>query len=127
MSTKDNKKLDLDFNLDEDNHNSKTGVDFLLNNVSESKTQSDARVELAKSQIQSYSNNTDEIVTIDPTRLSSLAAHLKAKQSKDVRLQTYITSETSQAINQWKRSYGIKKDSDAIEALLRLALGLKQI
>ena len=50
---------------------------------------------------------------------------IKHKQSKNKRLQTYITNDLYLLIQDWKYLKNIKKDSDAIEILIRV--GLKNV
>lgn len=126
MEVKNNKKMDLNFDLDEGSKSEKSGVDFLLEDKEHKKEIKEARVELVKKQIES-NDNTTNVIQIDPQKIAQVAAYLKRKQTKDRKLQTYVTEEVFQAIQSWKRSVGLKKDTDAIESLLRLALGLKQI
>ena len=125
MEAKNNKKMDLNFDLDEGSKSEKSEVDFLLEDKEHEKEIKDARVDLIKKQIKS-NNNLVELI-IDPQNIAQVAAFIKRKQTKDRKLQTYVTEEVFQAIQSWKRSVGLKKDTDAIESLLRLALGLKQI
>lgn len=126
MQNSEIKKLNLDFNLDDNKNEKKESVDFLLNKKQDSENSKNAAIELTKMQIQSQSKESNLIV-IDPTQMINLGTLLKTKPRKIKRLQTYITEELYQAIEQFKRTTNVKKDSEVIEALLRISLGLKQI
>lgn len=120
-------KPNLDFSLDGDKSIKKDKVDFLLNDKSKQASVAQAATDLVKAQLVSNNTNQTKVLTVDPDHMISISAYIKRKPKKDRRLQTYVTEEVYQAMQNWKRTVDITKDSDAIEALIRIALGLKQI
>ena len=110
MQNKEIKNLDFDLDNEELKTNEKT-LDLLL----ESKKQNNQK------------DSSTKLIQISPDELAKTAIHLKKKNAKSKRLQTYITEELYQAIQQYKKQINSKKDSETVEALLRLALGMKQI
>ena len=110
MQNKEIKNLDFDLDNEESKTNEKT-FDLLL----EGKKQNNQK------------DDSTKLIQISPDELAKATIHLKKKNIKSKRLQTYITEELYQAIQQYKKQINSKKDSETVEALLRLALGMKQI
>lgn len=52
---------------------------------------------------------------------------IRNRTIKNVRLQVDITNELEQTLKQWMKKNKVSKKTDAVEALLRYSLGMKQI
>ncbi len=100
------KKLDLDFDLDSENNKSKTEeLDLLLKN-------------------KSMNNNIKDKDTLEiyHRKMKEIEVSIQKKETKDKRLQTYISKDLWHLVQAFKSSNNIKTDSDAIELLLKIAL-----
>lgn len=139
------KNLNLDLNLDGENEKTKE-----LNLIKKASNKEESLIEeekmkqlqnkinqiesltekqLAMQKLENIQSNQEatNILQIVPSEIAKVAKFFKEKKTKSHRLQVFITDETYYAIQAWKKTIGIKKDTDAVEALFRLALGLRQI
>lgn len=91
-----NKELNFDLDLSENRSNTQE-IDYLLDN-------------------KQHKNKLDDTSTF----------FIKKSQLKSKKLQSYVSEEVIKQIKIFKTKNNIKKESEAIEYLLRKALGLKQ-
>lgn len=73
-----------------------------------------------------YHHN-ETVIAPSIERVNTFQLDIRNRPIKNVRLQLDITNELEQELKVWMKRNKITKKTDAVEALLRHALGLKQI